>query len=71
MEAVFQTPWGEGKCRTASARTVQRAKPRRLHRLMCANGYPLDKVLDVLAKVRPGREAAHEKTDQDSLCLVD
>lgn len=53
MEAVFQTPWGEGRCRT---RLLGRFNAQNLAAcvgLLCAEGYPLDKVLAVLAKIRP------------------
>lgn len=53
MEAVFQTPWGEGKCRTRLLGRFNAQNLAACVALLCANGYPLDKVLDVLAKIRP------------------
>lgn len=53
MEAVFQTPWGEGKCRTRLLGRFNAQNLAACIALLCANGYPLDKVLDVLAKIRP------------------
>ena len=53
MEAVFQTPWGEGKCRTRLLGRFNAQNLAACIALLCANGYPLDKVLDVLEKIRP------------------
>ena len=53
MEAVFQTPWGEGRCRTRLLGRFNAQNLAACIALLCANGYPLDKVLDVLAKIRP------------------
>ena len=52
MEAVFQTR-GRRPLPHSPARTLQRANLAACIALLCANGYPLDKVLDVLAKIRP------------------
>jgi len=53
MEAIFQTPWGEGRCRTRLLGRFNAQNLAACIALLCANGYPLDKVLDVLAKIRP------------------
>ena len=53
MEAVFQTPWGEGRCRTRLLGRFNAQNLAACIALLCANGYPLDKVLNVLAKIRP------------------
>ena len=53
MEAVFQTSWGEGRCRTRLLGRFNAQNLAACIALLCANGYPLDKVLDVLAKIRP------------------
>lgn len=53
MEAVFQTPWGEGKCRTRLLGRFNAQNLAACIALLCANGYPIDKVLEVLAKIRP------------------
>ena len=53
MEAVFQTPWGEGKCRTRLLGRFNAQNLAACVALLCANGYPLNNVLEVLAKIRP------------------
>lgn len=53
IEAVFRTPWGEGKCRTRLLGRFNAQNLAACIALLCANGYPLDKVLDVLEKIRP------------------
>lgn len=53
MEAVFQTPWGEGQCRTRLLGRFNAQNLAACVALLCANGYPLNNVLEVLAKIRP------------------
>ena len=49
----IQTPWGEGRCRTRLLGRFNAQNLAACIALLCANGYPLDKVLDVLTKIRP------------------
>jgi len=53
MEAVFQTLWGEGKCRTRLLGRFNAQNLAACVALLCANGYPLNNVLEALAKIRP------------------
>ncbi|WP_416191391.1 UDP-N-acetylmuramoyl-L-alanyl-D-glutamate--2,6-diaminopimelate ligase [Neisseria sp. CCUG12390] len=53
MSVVFDTPWGKGECKS---RLLGRFNAQNLAAcvgVLCANGYPLDKVLNVLAQIRP------------------
>ena len=58
MEAVFQTPWGEGRCRTRLLGRFNAQNLAACIALLCANGYPLDKVL-VCAGKNPSRLRPH------------
>lgn len=57
MEAVFQTPWGEGKCRTRLLGRFNAQNLAACIALLCANGYPLNNVLEVLEKSVPPQVA--------------
>lgn len=53
MKVVLETPWGKGECQT---RLLGRFNAQNLAAcvgVLCANGYPLADVLDVLAQIRP------------------
>lgn len=53
MTVSLDTPWGSGQCTT---RLLGRFNAQNLAAcvgLLCANGYPLDKVLAALAQIRP------------------
>lgn len=53
MTVVLNTPWGKGECRT---RLLGRFNAQNLAAcvgLLCANGYPLEQVLNALAQIRP------------------
>ena len=53
MSVVLNTPWGSGEVRS---RLLGRFNAQNLAAcvgLLCANGYPLDKVLAALAQIRP------------------
>lgn len=53
MNVSFETPWGKGSCRS---RLLGRFNAQNLAAcvgVLCANGYPLDKVLAALEKIRP------------------
>ena len=53
VEVRIPNSVGRRKMPYPSARTIQRAKPCACVALLCANGYPLNNVLEVLAKIRP------------------
>lgn len=53
MKVAFDTPWGKGLC---NSRLLGRFNAQNLAAcvgVLCADGYPLDKVLAVLEKIRP------------------
>ncbi|QEY23718.1 UDP-N-acetylmuramoyl-L-alanyl-D-glutamate--2,6-diaminopimelate ligase [Neisseria animalis] len=53
MKVVLETPWGRGECKT---RLLGRFNAQNLAAcvgVLCAEGYPLDKVLEALAQIRP------------------
>ncbi|STZ76926.1 UDP-N-acetylmuramoyl-L-alanyl-D-glutamate--2,6-diaminopimelate ligase [Bergeriella denitrificans] len=53
MKVALDTPWGSGECRT---RLLGRFNAQNLAAcvgVLCADGYPLDKVLNALAQIRP------------------
>ena len=53
MEAVFPTPWGEGKCRTRLLGRFNSQNLAACVALLCANSYPLNNVLEVRTKSVP------------------
>lgn len=53
MSVVLDTPWGKGRC---NSRLLGRFNAQNLAAcvgVLCANGYPLDTVLQVLTQIRP------------------
>lgn len=53
MSVVFDTPWGKGECNSSLLGRFNAQNLAACVGLLCANGYPLDKVLNVLAQIRP------------------
>ena len=53
MAVVFDTPWGKGECNSGLLGRFNAQNLASCVGLLCANGYPLEKVLQVLAQIRP------------------
>lgn len=53
MKVVLETPWGKGECQTHLLGRFNAQNLAACVGVLCANGYPLDKVLNALAQIRP------------------
>ena len=53
MTVTLETPWGDGEVHTHLLGRFNAQNLAACVGLLCANGYPLDKVLNALAQIRP------------------